>query len=119
MPNGLENRISFAINSKLSFINSFQFLSSSLDNLVKNLNKCFKFLSQEFDNNVLDLVEQKEYYPYKYMTDFEKFMEGFHRGEGIVTNKYKGNFFTLSVVYLLYACNGRGCCRFKEPSHKE
>ena len=36
---------------------SFQFLSSSLDSLVKNLDKNdFKCLSQEFDNNVLDLV---------------------------------------------------------------
>ena len=49
--------MSFSINSKLSFIHSFQFLSSSLDSLVKNLNKDdFKYLSQEFYNNVLDLV---------------------------------------------------------------
>ena len=46
--------MSFTINNKLSFIDSFQFLSSSLDRLVKNLNKDdFKYLSQEFDNNVL------------------------------------------------------------------
>ena len=46
------------IKSKLSFIDSSQFLSSSLDSLVKNLNKddC-KYLSQEFDNNILDLVK--------------------------------------------------------------
>ena len=66
--------MSFTINNKLSFIESFQFLSSSLDNLVKNLNKDdFKYLSQEFDNNVLDLVKQKGFYPYKYTSDFEKF----------------------------------------------
>ena len=48
--------MSFSINSKF-FIHSFQFLSSSLDSLVKNLNKDdFKYLSQEFYNNVLDLV---------------------------------------------------------------
>ena len=61
IPNGLEKYMSFTINNKLSFIESFQFLSSSLDNLVKNLNKDdFKYLSQEFDNNVLDLVKQKK-----------------------------------------------------------
>ena len=50
--------MSFTINNKLSFIESFQFLSSSLDSLVKNLSKNdFKYLSQEFDNNVLDLVK--------------------------------------------------------------
>ena len=32
-------------------------------------------MSQEFDNNVLNLVKQKGFYPYEYMTDFEKFKE--------------------------------------------
>ena len=50
----------FSINNKLSFIDSFQLLSSSVDSLVKNLRKYdFRYLSQEFDNNVLDLVNQK------------------------------------------------------------
>ena len=53
-PNGLEKYMSFTINNKLSFIESFQFLSSSLDSLVKNLKKDdFKYLSQELDNKVL------------------------------------------------------------------
>ena len=57
LPNGLEKYMSFSINNKLSFIDSFRFLSSSLDSLVKNLAKDdFKYLSQEFHNNVLDLV---------------------------------------------------------------
>ena len=74
--------MSFSINNKLSFIDSFQFLSSSLDSLVKNLGKDdFKYLSQEFDNNVLDLVKQKGFYPYEYMSDFEKFKEGLPRKE--------------------------------------
>ena len=39
----------FNINSKLIFIDSFQFLSSSLESLVKNLGEDdFKYLSQEF-----------------------------------------------------------------------
>ena len=29
----------------------------------------------EFDNNVLDLVKRKGFYPYDYMSDFEKFKE--------------------------------------------
>ena len=66
--------MNFTINNKLSFIDSFQLLSSSLDSLVKNLNKdYFKYLSQETDNNLLDLVKQKQFYPYEYMSDFEKF----------------------------------------------
>ena len=59
--------MSFAINRKLSFIDSFQFLSSSLDSLVKNIKKDnFKYLSQEFDNNIIGLVKQKGFYPYDY-----------------------------------------------------
>ena len=39
---------------------SFQYLSSSLDSLFKNLKKDdLKYLSQEFDSNVLDLLKQK------------------------------------------------------------
>ena len=66
--------MSFTIKSKLSFIDRFQFFSSSLDSLVKNLGKDdFKYLSQEFDINVLDLVKEKGFYPYEYMSNFEKF----------------------------------------------
>ena len=32
-------------------------------------------MSQEFDKNVLDLVKQKGFYPYEYMSDFKKFKE--------------------------------------------
>ena len=68
--------MSFTISNKISFIDSSQFLSSSLDNLVKNLSKYdFKYSSQEFDNNILDLVKQKRFYPYEYISDFEKFEE--------------------------------------------
>ena len=57
IPNGLEKYMSFSINNKLSFIDTSQFLSSSLECLVKNLNKDgAKYLSQEFDTKVLDLV---------------------------------------------------------------
>ena len=37
--NELEKYMSFSINNNLSFIDSFQFLSSSLDSLVKNVAK--------------------------------------------------------------------------------
>ena len=54
IPNGLEKYMSFTINNKLNFIDSIQFLSTLLDSLIKRLSKDgFKYLSQEFDNNVL------------------------------------------------------------------
>ena len=74
--NGLEKYMSFTNNNKLCFIGSFQFLISSLDGLGKNLNKDdFKYISQEFDNCVLDLDKQKGFYPYEYISDFEEFNE--------------------------------------------
>ena len=66
----------FINNNKFSFVASFQIPSSSLESLVKNLNKIdFKYLSQEFDNNVLDWIKQKWFYTYEYMTYFETFKE--------------------------------------------
>ena len=66
--------MSFIINNKLIFIDSCQFLSSSLVSLVKNLGEdYFKYLSQEFNSKVLDLVKQKGFYPYVYIGRFEKF----------------------------------------------
>ena len=60
IPNRLEKYISFSLTNKLVFINSFQFLSSSLDRLVKNLRENnLNHLSQECDSKVLDLVKQK------------------------------------------------------------
>ena len=68
IPNVLEKYMSFTITNKLSFIDSFQSLSSLLYSLDKNLSKDdFKYLSQEFDNNIL----VKGFYPYEYMSDFE------------------------------------------------
>ena len=47
--NQFEKYLNFSFNSKLNFIDSFQFLSSSLDSVVKNLNKYdFKYLSREW-----------------------------------------------------------------------
>ena len=70
--------MSFTINNKLYVMGSFQFVSSSLDSLVKSLKKGdFKYLNQKSDKNKLDLVKQKAFYPYEYITDFEKFKEKF------------------------------------------
>ena len=74
IPNGLVKYISITISKKLSFIDSFQFRSSSLDRLVKNLHKDhFMCLSQKFDNNIIDLGKQKMFYPHEYVSDFEKY----------------------------------------------
>ena len=60
IPNRLGKYMSLSLKSKLVFIDSFQFLSSSLNSLFQNLGEYyFKHLSQETDSEVLELVKQK------------------------------------------------------------
>ena len=60
----------------LVFIDSMQFMNSSLDKLVKNLSdKDFKYLVEEFDSKNLELLKPKGAYPYEYMNRFERFNE--------------------------------------------
>ena len=62
------------LGNHLTFINSFQFMSSSLDKLVSNLPKeAFKYTSEEFTGKELSLMSQKGVYPYDFMNGFEKF----------------------------------------------
>ena len=77
MLNRLEKYTSFNIDNKLTFIDSFQFLSSSLYSLIKNLGKNdFYYLNQEFYGSALDLIKQKRFfYSYKYLSDVETFRE--------------------------------------------
>ena len=58
------------------FIDSMQFMNSSLDKLVKNLSdEDFKYLLEEFGSKNLELLKEKGTYPYEYMNSFEKFNE--------------------------------------------
>ena len=58
IPNGLEKYMAFVINKILVFIDSMQFRNSGLDALVKNLlDNNFKYLSQEFSGDLLELVK--------------------------------------------------------------
>ena len=76
IPKGLEKYMAFTINRNLVFIDSMQFMNSSLDSLVKNLlDNDFKYLSEEFSGEFLRLVKQKGVYPYEYMDNFKKFSE--------------------------------------------
>ena len=64
------------MDKNLAFIDSMQFINSSLDKLVKNLSdKDFKYLVEEFGSENLELLKQKGAYPYEYVNSFEKFSE--------------------------------------------
>ena len=60
IPNGLEKYMAFTINKNLVFIDSIQFMNSSLDSLVKKLSdNDQKYLSQKCSTEQLKLVKQK------------------------------------------------------------
>ena len=68
--------MAFFLCRDLVFIDSMQFMNSSLDRLVKNLvDKDFKYLVKEFSCEDLELLKQKSAYPYEYMNSFKRFNE--------------------------------------------
>ena len=76
IPNGLEKYMAFFLGKNLVFIDSMQFMNSSLDKLVKNLSeKDFKYLVKEFVFDNLKILKQKDAYPYEYMNSFKRFKE--------------------------------------------
>ena len=76
IPNGLEKYMIFIPNKNLVFVDSLQFMNSSLEKLVQNISdNDFNFLTGEFGSKYLELLKQKDIYPYKYMNSFERFCE--------------------------------------------
>ena len=74
IPNNMEKYMAFMLGKHLLFLDSFQFMSSSLDNLTQNLpDDAFIFTKQEFTNEQFNLMKQKGTYPYDYMDSFQKF----------------------------------------------
>ena len=100
IPNNMEKYMAFMLGNHLVFLDSFQFMSSSLDNLIKNLpDEAFKYTEQEFKKEQFKLMKQKGIYPYDYMDSFQKFektelptKEEFHSilsNEHITDEQYK------------------------------
>ena len=76
IPNGLEKYMAFVLNKNLVFIDSMQFMNSSLDKLDKNLSdEDFKYLVEEFGHECLEILKQKGTYPYEYINNFKRFNE--------------------------------------------
>ena len=72
--NNMEKYMAFMLGNHLTFIDSFQFMSSSLDKLVSNLPKDnLIYTSKIFKGKRLDLMSQKGVYPYDFMDSLEKF----------------------------------------------
>ena len=66
IPNRLEKYMAFFLNKNLVFIESMQFMNSSLDKIVRNLSDAdFKYLTEEFLSENLELLKEKGAYPYE------------------------------------------------------
>ena len=64
------------INHKIRFIDSFKFMSTSLDSLVNNLpENAFNNLKKYYTSDKLSLVKRKGVYPYEYMDTRERLKE--------------------------------------------
>ncbi|XP_071085832.1 uncharacterized protein [Haliotis cracherodii] len=78
IPNNMEKYISFSLGC-MDFIDSYQFMNSSLETLVKNLAKegpaKFNHMAQQFDPERLPLLLRKQVYPYEYFDSEQRFSE--------------------------------------------
>ena len=68
--------MAFIWNKNLVFIESMQFMNSSLEKQVKNLSdNDSKYLTQEFGSENLKPLKQKDAYLYEYIDSFKRFNE--------------------------------------------
>ena len=88
------------VKRELRFIDSYKFMSSSLDELVNNLSKKdFKNMEKYFDKRQMELLKRKGVYPYEWLDSVERLNETqlpskdvFYSklsGEGISEEDYK------------------------------
>ena len=74
--NNIEKYMAFMLGNHITFIDSFQFMSSSLENHVNNLPRdSLKYTPKMFKGKKLNLMARKGIYPYDYMDSFDKFNE--------------------------------------------
>ena len=74
--NNIEKYMAFMLGKHLVFLDSFQFMASSLERLAANLPEdTLKYTSQVFQDKKLALTKQKGVYPYDYIElgDYNKF----------------------------------------------
>ncbi|MCG7877069.1 MAG: DNA polymerase [Candidatus Thiodiazotropha endolucinida] len=78
IPSDIQNYISFSLDN-LRFIDSLQFLNSSLESLVENLacdnENSFQSFQEEFSHEQSRLLLRKGIFPYEYIDDIKRFEE--------------------------------------------
>jgi hypothetical protein len=72
-PNNMEKYISFSLGKHLVFIDSIQFMASSLEELVGNLSpEDFRIVGKRWKGEDFNLVTQKGVFPYEFLDDISK-----------------------------------------------
>ena len=73
IPNNMEKYISFSLGKNLVFIDSIQFMASSLEALVSNLSpEDFRIVGRRWKGEDFNLVTQKGVFPYEFLDDISK-----------------------------------------------
>ena len=74
IPNNTEKYMAFMLGKHLIFLDSFQFMASSLERLAANLpEEAYIYTSKVFKGEKFNLMKQKGVYPYDYMDSAERF----------------------------------------------
>ena len=98
IPYGLEKYMTFFLSK--NFIDSMQFMNSSLDKLAKNLSdKDFKYLVEEFGSENLEILKQKGTYPYECVNNFKRFNEKNYLLENISLVQQKKERLMMMIKY--------------------
>ena len=73
IPNNMEKYISFSMGRNLVFIDSIQFMASSLEDLVSNLSpEDFRIVGKRWKGEDFNLVTQKGVFPYEFLDYISK-----------------------------------------------
>ncbi|CAB4007494.1 Gastrula zinc finger [Paramuricea clavata] len=91
VPNNMEKYISFSLGKSLVFIDSIQFMASSLEALVSNLSpEDFRIVGKRWTGEDFKLVTQKGIFPYEYLDDISKLnVEGLPNRDKFYSSLYE------------------------------
>ncbi|CAB3983697.1 Gastrula zinc finger [Paramuricea clavata] len=91
IPNNMEKYISFSLGKNLVFIDSIQFMASSLEALVSNLPpEDFRIVGKRWKGEDFNLVTQKGVFPYEFLDDIRKLdTEGLPSKDKFYSSQYE------------------------------
>ena len=91
IPNNMEKYISFSLGKHLVFIDSIQFMASSLEDLVGNLSpEDFRIVGKRWKGEYFSLVTQNGIFPYEFLDDISKLStEGLPSKDKFYSSQYE------------------------------